>query len=205
LRGFTPIDLRDRSRLIDIRGRRLSSRYGPGQVQRLRTHFAGKRRYVGQGRSTPTRSRPPLVRPLVPLMSLKPREAAMWDVMKVADIPPIPGGCACCGMRFERSQHDRTQRHYFDCQQHYPQDGEAPERELARLRHHDQVLGKGYAAAWHFQRKYHEKMTAALETRDKWKAALAQVLLTHEPAPDGSCTVCHEATFPCSTWGSWAR
>ncbi len=108
-------------------------------------------------------------------------------------------------MRFPRPPDDNETQHCPRCQLHFPVAGEAPERELARLRDHDQRLRPGYAVAWNFQSQYHDRMKSALHSRDNWKAALAEVLLAHEEAADGNCKVCHEKEFPCSTWRKLER
>jgi hypothetical protein len=198
--GVTNNELLDACRRLDIPASRVASKLRPDQVKRLRTHFAGKRKYLGQGRSTSSRRPPEPVRTLIPVLKLHPRDAAMWNVSEVAEIPTIPNGCACCGMRFPREPGDRNQRHCFDCQAHYPQDGEDSERELARLRDHDARLRPGFAAAWHQQSRYEGRMKSAMDSRDKWKAALAEVVLTHEEADDGGCKACHGTKFPCGTW-----
>jgi hypothetical protein len=124
----------------------------------------------------------------------------MWNVSEVAEIPPIPNGCACCGMRFLREPGDRERRHCGGCQDHYAIDGEDAARELARLRDHDQRLRPGFAAAWHQQSRYEGRMKSAMDSRDTWKIALAEVMLAHEEADDGICKACRETAFPCSTW-----
>lgn len=140
-------------------------------------------------------------------MLLRPRDAAMYNVSEIADIPPIDRGpsCACCGMRFSRPADDGETQHCPRCQLHYPVAGEGPERELSRLRDHDKRLRPGYTVAWNFQNQFHDRMKSALHSRDTWKAALAEVLLQHEAAADGRGKLCHEREFPCSTWRKLER
>jgi hypothetical protein len=202
-------DVIDACRDLGISATRVASKLRPDQVKRLESHFAGKRQYVSRGRSVvATPSKRPLspgsnalpVPDALPVLKLRPRAAALWNVSEVAEIPPVPEACACCGIRYPRPHDDRAQQYCPRCRAHYSTEGEQPDRELARLRDHEQRLRQGYAAAWHHQGHFEGRMKSAMHSRDRWKAALAEVVLTHEETEDGSCKACHEQTFPCGTW-----
>ena len=115
--------------------------------------------------------------------------------------------CGCCGLPF-KYQTLRTQpeaRHWCpDCEEHHPQDGEPIEREVDRLRAHDQVLRQRAADASAAATRYEtqmlglrEQVAAALQTRDDWRALLEDVRSAHIEEEAGRCS-CGQA-FPCVT------
>jgi hypothetical protein len=57
-------------------------------------------------------------------------------------------------------------------------------------------------AAWEHASKrateYESRMKGALQSRQKWKAALVEVVLAHEETPTGECK-CGARRYPCFT------
>jgi hypothetical protein len=185
----------DTARRLGINVSRVSALLTDKQVQKLRTHYEGKKPQPFPPRPRSTASNPPHTQPE---QSMRPEDLAMYDV---TEGPSIPHGCTCCGMRFPRRNTAIDPLAYCPrCHDHFQAEGESHERELARLRDHDERLRRGYARAWHCQGEYHDRMKAAFRSRDTWRAALVEVMLMHEEAEDGSCSACHEKQFPCSTW-----
>jgi hypothetical protein len=120
-----------------------------------------------------------------------------------------PGGvvrsatCACCGLLFGFDASrlavggDRPVR-CEPCREHYEINGEDTGRTLSRYQDHERRV----RAAWEFAAKkaseYEERMKAALGSRRRWKAALAEVVLAHEEVGDHKCS-CGAKAYPCFT------
>lgn len=105
--------------------------------------------------------------------------------------------CDCCGFHF--SYEGREKPDWCDqCVEHYEIEGESTDRTIARLTDHEPRLRKGYLYSSSKATEYEGKMKSAFESRQKWKAALVEVALGHEPADKGKCT-CGASESPCAT------
>ncbi len=105
--------------------------------------------------------------------------------------------CGCCGFHFSyelREPSDWCEH----CIGHFEIEDESAERTIARLADHEQRLRKRYIYSSGKATEYEGKMKSALESRQKWKAALVEVALGHEPTDKGKCTCCASES-PCAT------
>jgi hypothetical protein len=67
-----------------------------------------------------------------------------------------------------------------------------------RLTDHEQQLRRWYKQASQKASEYETKMKSAFASRQKWKAALAEVAIGHEATEGGKCT-CGASESPCAT------
>jgi hypothetical protein len=105
--------------------------------------------------------------------------------------------CECCGFHFSYEGWGKPD--WCDqCAEHYEVEGESTDRTIARLADHEPRLRKGYRYSSNKATEYEGKMKSAFESRQKWKAALVEVALGHEPADKGKCT-CGASESPCAT------
>jgi hypothetical protein len=85
-----------------------------------------------------------------------------------------------------------------NCSDHYEIEGELPDRTISRLRDHEQRLQIWYRTASKRATEYEKRMKAAYEGRQKWKAALVEIAVDHEPVDGGKC-MCGANESPCAT------
>jgi hypothetical protein len=121
--------------------------------------------------------------------------------------PPPPrvirsAECSCCQLLFtydaSRLGFDRGSavRCGF-CEDHYEIKGEDAARRLARFEDHDHRVRRDWQFARQKATEMENRMKHALQSRQKWKAALAEVILAHEQRPNG-CS-CGAQSYPCLT------
>jgi hypothetical protein len=112
--------------------------------------------------------------------------------------PPVRyATCECCGLHFSYTGWQRSDR-CEQCTEHFEIEGESADRTIARLEDHEQRLRERYLYASRKANEYEDRMRSAYESRQKWKAALIEVALGHEPAGDSKCT-CGAKESPCAT------
>jgi hypothetical protein len=105
--------------------------------------------------------------------------------------------CECCGFHFSYEIRERSDCCEY-CIEHFEIEGESAERTIARLGDHEQRLRKRYLYSSGKATEYEGKMKSAFESRQKWKAALVEVAIGHEPTDKGKCT-CGASESPCAT------
>lgn len=124
---------------------------------------------------------------------------------KPAPIPPksqpraddwATSECKCCTFRFEHSP-EQAPLHCQDCAAHYETDGEPHVRTIRRLSSHCEILERRATAAASKAAEYHDRMKAALRSRDTWKRVLVDVALGHERTDEGCC--CGAPEYPCAS------
>ena len=105
--------------------------------------------------------------------------------------------CDCCGFHFSYEGWEKPD--WCDqCAEHYEVEDESTDRTVARLANHEQRLRKGYLFSSSKATEYEGRMKSAFESRQKWKAALVEVALGHEPTDKNTCT-CGANESPCAT------
>lgn len=110
---------------------------------------------------------------------------------------PTWSTCVCCKFKFIHGS-DETPEFCDNCRDHYCQEREAATRTIVRLTEHEHRLRERVAAVSQKVGEYDIRMRSALGSRDKWKRALVEVILAHEPLDDGGCC-CGAERFPCVT------
>jgi hypothetical protein len=120
--------------------------------------------------------------------------------------------CDCCSLKFTWTGSDREPPRQWcpECAAHYPEDGEAVDRELERLRAHEPRLIKRAADAARFAPQYEhdahdakERTAHALRRRAEVEGMLTEVAGAHFERPDGTCSC--KARYPCLTVSVMAR
>jgi hypothetical protein len=84
------------------------------------------------------------------------------------------------------------------CRDHYEVGGEDINRTMKRLGSHNELFQRRYEEVASLAANYHQRMKAAMGSRDKWKRIVVEVALGHEPVENGSCC-CGAPVFPCGT------
>lgn len=129
------------------------------------------------------------------------RERRDREAPQVAD--PVPairyGTCSCCGLHF---RHDpglpAGELRCAPCREHYEIEGEAAARTIVRLSEHERRLRMWYEHAAEQATDNERRMHEAYRSRQKWKAALVEAVLGHEPKGTGGCT-CGASESPCTS------
>lgn len=166
---------------LRINAKRMDALLSDSQESQLRRYFANKRRYREQRGKQQV-----LQRDLVPQV-----------------VPPVlrefPRTCSCCERRWVyRGERDEGLPTCPSCVEHVSTVGEGLERRLARAESHTALYRTDRDAAYRRAQENHELRQAAYESRAKWRAALAEVVLDHDEGPDGVCWCGH--TMPCRSW-----
>lgn len=166
---------------LRINAKRMDARLSDAQESLLRTFYSNKRtareRRAAQAAAGPPRL--PMVR--VPVER------------------DFPRTCPCCERRWvHRGVEDHASTMCVKCQGHCSVAGEDMGRRLARAEDHAAMYKRDRDAAYDFAQENHRLRTVAYESRAKWRAALAEVVLDHDEGPDGLCWCGH--TLPCRTW-----
>jgi len=105
--------------------------------------------------------------------------------------------CDCCGFLFTYVSWEQPEwcEH---CAGHFETESEPADRTIARLKDHEQRVREWYLAAKSKATEYETRMKSAYESRQKWKAALVEIAIGHEPTDDGRC-LCGAKEYPCAT------
>jgi len=105
--------------------------------------------------------------------------------------------CECCEILFSYVGFEKPS--WCDtCADHYAVEGESTDRTLARLRNHEQRLRARLSYVSAKATEYETKMKSAFVSRQKWRAALVEIAVGHEPTGGGRC-ICGANEFPCAT------
>jgi hypothetical protein len=105
--------------------------------------------------------------------------------------------CECCGLHFTYVGF-KKQDWCEHCTDHYEIENESANRTINRLTDHEQRLRARLNYASGKATEFEAKMKSAYESRQKWKAALAEIAVGHEPTESGKCT-CGASESPCAT------
>ena len=166
---------------LRINAKRMDARLSDSQDSTLRRYFANKRK--DRERRAAQSSLRPLRTPVVPVLVER----------------DFPRTCPCCDRRWvHRGVEDQAPTVCAACTDHRSVADEGIDRRLARAESHAELYKADRDAARQLAQQYHEHRQVAYESRAKWRAALAEVVLDHEEVPDGLCWCGH--TIPCRTW-----
>ena len=167
---------------LKIHAKRMDALLSESQQQVLRTFFANKAKAQERRRDEYRRS--------------------VLDARRVAVRPAVrefPKSCVCCERRWiYRAEEDKATRLCPRCTGHYPQEDETAARRLACAESHVDLYKEDREVAREQYAQARQLRSVAYESRAKWRAALAEVVLDHYEGPDGMCW-CGE-TIPCRTW-----
>ncbi|HEY8651884.1 MAG TPA: hypothetical protein VIL87_02150 [Dermatophilaceae bacterium] len=107
--------------------------------------------------------------------------------------------CKCCDRRWIHKAEEDSPRPLCDhCLGHYQKADEPIERKLERAEAHARLFRVERDRAWEHAGESSREKDVAYQSRSKWRAALAEVVLDHDEGPDGLCW-CGEK-IPCRTW-----
>jgi len=193
--GVRPNEVMRMGSEVGIRVVRVASKLSPNQAERIRRRAAVEAKQREKAKSAAAAVSP---RPSTPTGALL-RTAAQPARPSRPDGPDH--ACSCCGLRVPSNPSwsigDEPVR-CPACAAHFEVAGEDNARLLARLRDHDDRLGRAYRGAWTAATDSEHRMKAALHSRDSWRGALVAVALAHEEAGSGRCK-CGAKAFPCFT------
>ena len=107
--------------------------------------------------------------------------------------------CTCCGFRFSYRPLEESHQICSECRHHFEESGEPHERTMKR--HEDHVLQskrkvEDYREAC---QKLGRERDEAYAKRDKWMAALVEIVVAHGPSEDHDGCVCGAPDYPCLT------
>lgn len=103
--------------------------------------------------------------------------------------------CACCQLRLN-CRGDAGMPLCGHCRNHFAQPGESPQRELARLRDHDERMRAAFVRARSAADEYRSKLREMIESRDDWREAAIKLVIDHVEGSNGRCEKCKQS-FPC--------
>lgn len=179
--GVPKFELWQTMQQLRINAKRMDARLSDSQESLLRRHFANKRKDRDR--------RAALARPAT----------HSSPVVAVPAQREFPRTCPCCDRRWVfRGVEDQASTVCPACEAHRSMADEDLDRRLARAESHAQLYRADRDAAYRLAQEYHAHRTEAFESRAKWRAALAEVVLDHDEGPDGLCW-CGQ-TMPCRSW-----
>jgi hypothetical protein len=140
-----------------------------------------------------------LIREAVERGGWRDRRRRVEEEPRTYDVAPTVryATCECCEFPFSYEGWERPSW-CERCREHFEIEDESTERTIARLRDHEQRVRKWYLHASTKATENEGKMKSAYVSRQKWKAALVEVALGHEPTADGKCA-CGAKESPCAT------
>jgi hypothetical protein len=109
------------------------------------------------------------------------------------------GICECCGWRFLYEPLNESHQICKDCRNHFEQPDESYVQTLTR---HEDHVAKARKMAEAYREKSYELTTErdeAYAKRDKWMAALVEIVVAHGPAEEHDGCACGAEEFPCVT------
>lgn len=117
--------------------------------------------------------------------------------------------CECCGRRLPSygpgEDPGPLPQFCAGCVAHYPAQGESDERRGGRLdEEHDERARATYPVLERQIAKARERAAQQSSSRDKWRAALVEVMAAHDEGPTGGCR-CGAKVYPCLTWKTLER
>ena len=179
--GVSKIEMFNIMQELHINAKRMDALLNVPQEEKLRTFFKNKAKARHQ-RISNARRPPPPPTPLRPTL----RE--------------FPKTCNCCDRRWiHKAEEDGPTPLCDQCLGHNQQQSDEPiERKLERAEAHARLFREDRDRAWEHAGESFKLKNAAYESRAKWRAAVAEVVLDHDEGPDGLCW-CGE-TIPCRTW-----
>lgn len=107
--------------------------------------------------------------------------------------------CTCCDFTFTylpfKDSHDLCP----ECRDHFPRDGEAGWQAQVRLEDHAAQARRKANDYREACAKLSKERDEAYEKRNKWMAALVEIVVAHGPDDEGDGCMCGSPEFPCLT------
>ncbi|MGH3969992.1 MAG: hypothetical protein ACRDTV_18210 [Mycobacterium sp.] len=174
-------EVQDCAREVGVSAQRGAAKLQPAQVAKLRPALASARsRKKAWAERRAENIRLELNNPV-------PEPQSADDVIHVE--------CDCCQLRLNcRGDVGMPLCDY--CRDHYHQPGESRERELTRLRDHDERMRVAFVRARVAADEYRMHLRRIVENRDDWREAAIKLVIDHTEGSDGRCNKC-EQPFPC--------
>jgi len=180
--GVSKIEMFKTMQELRLNAKRMDALLNGPQEEKLRTYYTNQAKARQQRISNARR--------LSPTTAPTPVQSALRG---------FPKTCNCCDRRWlHKAAGDRPRPLCDDCLGHYAQTAEPIERKLERAEAHARLFRADRDRAWEQARESSRVKDVAYESRAKWRAALAEVVLDHDEGPDGLCW-CGEK-IPCRTW-----
>ncbi|GAA2071974.1 hypothetical protein GCM10009821_07470 [Aeromicrobium halocynthiae] len=110
-----------------------------------------------------------------------------------------PSMCVCCEYMFMRRPEGESRELCKDCRAHFKRDGEPQWQTVVRLEDHvkkSREMVNSYREAANSASKERD---LAYEKRNKWMAALVEIVVAHGPDEEGPGCSCGSTEFPCLT------
>jgi hypothetical protein len=179
--GISIREVQDCARQLGVSARRGAAILQPSQVEKLRTalaHARSRKEALAKCRAENVRTQ---------LNNPTPEKQVSDDTIYVE--------CDCCQLRLD-CQGDVGMPLCDRCGDHYAQPGESRERELVRLRDHDERMRAAFVRARAAADEYRMHLRRIVENRDDWREAAIKLVIDHTEGGDGRCNKC-EQSFPC--------
>lgn len=184
--GVSKIEMFKTMQELRLNAKRMDALLNGPQEEKLRTFYTNQAKARQQRISNARRLPPPPSTPRRPT------------------VRAFPKTCNCCDRRWlHNAEEDRPRPLCDHCLGHYQQPDEPVERKLERAEAHARLFREDRDRAWEHAGESARMKDVAYESRAKWRAALAEVVLDHDEGPDGLCW-CGEK-IPCRTWRKLAE
>jgi hypothetical protein len=184
--GVSKIEMFKTMQELRLNAKRMDALLNSPQEEKLRTFYTNQAKARQQRISNARRLPPP---------PSTPRRPTVRAFSKT---------CNCCDRRWiHNAEEDRPRPLCDHCLGHDQQPDEPVERKLERAEAHARLFREDRDRAWEHAAESARMKDVAYESRAKWRAALAEVVLDHDEGPDGLCW-CGEKT-PCRTWRKLAE
>lgn len=180
--GVRPLEMFTAMQELRLHAKRMDALLTAPQEETLRRHYANKAAQRERG----IRKSAQVTRTLAAQSPPTPAAPA-----------PVPRTCPCCDRRW-LAKGDDLLATCPPCRDHIMVANEQPDRRIARLESHLGLLRVDRDQAYEHAQGSNAGKQASYESRAKWRAALAEVVLDHEEGPDGLCWCGH--AMPCRTW-----
>lgn len=109
------------------------------------------------------------------------------------------GACTCCEYTFLYKPLTESHQLCGECRLHFEQEGESYVRTLQRLEDHVAQSRRKVNDYRDSANKLSRERDDAYAKRNKWMAALVEIVVAHGPADEGDGCSCGAPEFPCVT------
>jgi hypothetical protein len=107
--------------------------------------------------------------------------------------------CTCCGYGFMYLPNEESSEVCKECRHHFDRPGESYVETLTRHEEHVAQSKRTVAQYRDTANKLAKERDEAYAKRNKWMAALVEIVVAHGPAEDNDGCVCGAPEFPCVT------
>jgi hypothetical protein len=181
--GLPIREVQDIARKAGVSAQRGAAKLSPSQVAKLRPALATARREMEAVAAVRAENlRLQLNNPIPETRSVAPGDSVYAE-------------CDCCQLRLNCGR-DVGMQLCDSCRDHYHRPGESRDRELRRLRDHDERMRAAFLRARAAADEYRQALRGVAENRDDWREAAIKMVIDHTERGDGRCNEC-EQLFPC--------